>query len=153
MARTPKDSGAGSELGRLIETTMAAKGLSMRQVSEMSNAQNQRGLSYEHLRKIIKGNTIPSTWVLEAISRTLGIPYPKLLETHQNSEAKMKYGKTVLQSLKLSPELYEIDELIRSLTKDQREMVLNHMRSLAAGNVANSRSAAKGAGSAMKRRA
>jgi hypothetical protein len=117
----------------------------------MSNAHNQRGLSYEHLRKIIKGNTIPSTWVLQAISRTLGIPYPKLLETHQNSEAKMKYGKTVLQSLKLSPELYEFDELIRSLTKDQREMVLSHMRSLAAGNVANTRTATKGGERAMKR--
>jgi len=140
MASKPKTSGAGSELGRLIETTMASKGLSMRQVSEMSNAQNQRGLSYEHLRKIIKGNTIPSTWVLEAISRTLNIPYPKLLETHHNTEAKMKYGKTALQSLKLSPDLYEFDELIQGLTKDQREMVLSHMRSLVAGNVANSRS-------------
>jgi hypothetical protein len=64
----------------------------------------------------------------------LEIPYPKLLEAHQNTEAKMKYGKTALQSLKLSPELYEFDELIRALTKDQREMVINHMRSLAAGN-------------------
>ena len=153
MARTSKDSGAGSELGRLIQATMAAKGLSMRQVSELSNAHNQRGLSYEHLRKIIKGNTVPSTWILEAISRTLGIPYPKLLETHQNSEAKMKYGKTVLQSLKLSPELYELDELIRGLTKDQREMMLSHMRSLVAGNVANIRSATKGGGRATKRHA
>jgi hypothetical protein len=71
----------------------------------------------------MKGTTIPSTWILEAISRMLEIPYPKLLEAHQNTEAKMKYGKTALQCLKLSPELYESDELIRALTKDQREAV------------------------------
>jgi hypothetical protein len=91
----------------------------------------------------MKGTTIPSTWILESISRTLEIPYAKLLEAHQNTEAKMKYGRTALQSLKLSPELYEFDELIRALTKDQREMVMNHMKALAAGNVANSRSAVK----------
>jgi len=132
---------------------MAAKGLSMRHVAELSRANKQRGFSYEHLRKIMKGTTIPSTWVLEALSRVLEIPYAKLLESHQASEARIKYGQPYLESLKLSPDLYEFEELIPALTKDQRKMVLSHVRALVAGNLTNRRSEAKGKARSLKRSA
>ena len=137
MARTSKDSGAGSELGRLIETTMAAKGLSMRQVSEMSNGHNQRGLSYEHLRKIIKGNTDPSVDMLEKVAKTFGIPSATLLTMQHKATITRKYGSDYLESLDVTPGMYELDSLMKGLLPSQREMVLTQIKALVQGNIAS----------------
>jgi hypothetical protein len=139
MNETPID--AGNDLGRFIQSEMNRRGWSLRDAVTTAAKKNKRPFSYEHLRKIIKGNTQPSADVLEKIAKTFDMEPSVLLTIHHKSTIARKYGPDYLESMNITPEMYEIDSLMKSLSPDQRKFILIQIKALvndniAAGNIA-----------------
>lgn len=127
---------AGNDVGRYIASEMQRRGWSLRDAVEEAK-KKKHAFSYEHLRKIIKGNTQPSAAILEKVARTFGIKPSVLLTVHHRSMSIRKYGRDYLETMNISPEIYELDDLMKGLLPVQRSMVLTQIKALVEGNIAS----------------
>jgi len=81
----PVDSGPRREgLGRAIQALRAERGLKRQRLAE------DAGLSYAYLAEIENGKKEPSTRVLDAIARALGIRLPELMEVAESLQAMVE---------------------------------------------------------------
>lgn len=128
---------AGNDVGRFIASEMQRRGWSLRDAVEHATKKNKRPFSYEHLRKIIKGNTNPSAEVLEKIAKTFDIDASTLLTMHHRATITRKYGADYLEAMDITPEMYELDNLMKGLLPAQREIVIMQIKALVDGNIAS----------------
>lgn len=122
-----------TNVGYYIQSIMNKNGWSLRDVANRA-AKLKRPFSHEHLRKIILGNTSPSLDLLERLAEALGVPATDLTEIQLRSNVTRKYGREYLESMELTPELFELDNLIRLLTPEQKQFIMSSIRSLVQGN-------------------
>jgi transcriptional regulator with XRE-family HTH domain len=127
----------GNDVGRFIQNEMNRRGWSLRDAVAVAAKKSKNPFSYEHLRKIIQGNTTPSVGMLEKIAKTFGMEPSVLLDMHRKSAITRKYGAEYLEVMEITPEMYEIDSLMKGLLPDQREMVLIQIKALVEGNIAS----------------
>jgi len=128
---------AGNDVGRFIQSEMQRRGWSLRDAVEQAAKKNKRPFSYEHLRKIIKGNTQPSAEVLEKVAKTFDIDPSTLLNMHHRATITRKYGADYLEAMNITPQMYELDSLMKGLLPSQREMVIMQIKALVDGNIAS----------------
>jgi transcriptional regulator with XRE-family HTH domain len=84
----PDDSGPRRKgLGRAIQALRAERGLKRQRLAE------DAGLSYAYLAEIENGKKEPSTRVLDAIARALGIRLPELMEVAESLQAIVQEAK------------------------------------------------------------
>jgi hypothetical protein len=128
---------AGNDVGRFIQSEMNRRGWSLRDAVAMAAKKNKKPFSYEHLRKIIKGNTDPSAHILEMVAKTFEIEPSVLLNMHHRATITRKYGKDYLDAMDVTPGMYELDSLMKGLLPSQREMVIVQIKALVEGNLAS----------------
>jgi len=131
----------GDDVGRFIQSEMRRRNWSLRDAVAEAAKKNKHPFSYEHLRKIIKGTTYPSVEVLEKVAKTFDLNPSALLSMHHKSTITRKYGRDYLESLNVTPEMYEIDKLMKGLLPEQRELVIIQIKALVQGNIASGKMA------------
>jgi hypothetical protein len=127
---------AGNDVGRFIQTEMNRRGWSLRDAVAVAAKKNKKPFSYEHLRKIIKGNTQPSVEMLEMVAKTFGMEPSVLLTMQRKSAITRKYGPEYLATMNITPEMYEMDSLMKGLLPEQRQMIMIQIKALVEGNIA-----------------
>jgi hypothetical protein len=130
---------AGNDVGRFIQAEMNRRGWSLRDAVAVAAKKNKKPFSYEHLRKIIKGNTHPSVEMLEMVAKTFGMEPSVLLTMQRKSAITRKYGPEYLATMNITPEMYEMDSLMKGLLPSQREMVITQIKALVESNIASGR--------------
>lgn len=120
-------------VGYIIQQEMQKRNWKLRDVAAQS-AKLKKPFSYEHLRKIIKGTTNPSLDLLTRIAKVLDLDVTELTRHQVEASVSRQYGREFLKTLDISPEMYEMDKLMRLLHPTQRNSVMMMIRSLAQGN-------------------
>ena len=128
---------AGNDVGRFIQSEMNRRGWSLRDAVAVAAKKNKNPFSYEHLRKIIKGNTDASAKMLEKVAKTFEIEPSVLLNMHHRATITRKYGKDYLEAMDITPEMYQIDSLMKGLLPSQRQIILIQIKALVEGNLAS----------------
>jgi len=91
------DSGPRREgLGRAIQALRAERGLKRQRLAE------DAGLSYAYLAEIENGKKEPSTRVLDAIARALGIRLPELMEVAESLQTMVEETEDELMALEVA---------------------------------------------------
>ena len=103
-----------SELHRLT----ASNQLSTRQLAERT------GTTYEHIRKLLAGEALPSKRLLKDIAQVLGTSASLLQEAADLHRVEHKYGKLLLRVAGRNPELHQLDLLWPSLTGIQKDELI-----------------------------
>jgi transcriptional regulator with XRE-family HTH domain len=132
----------GNDIGRFIQSEMNRRGWSLRDAVATAAKKNKKPFSYEHLRKIIKGNTQPSVEMLEMVAKTFGMEPSVLLDMHRKSTITRRFGPEYLEAMDITPQMYEIDGLMKGLLPEQREMIMIQIKALVKGNIASGKTTA-----------
>lgn len=95
------------EFSRRLAQRMEEKQLTIRDVSEALNT------TYEHIRKVLKGGSFPSRWLLVELCKIFDLNFSEMQQVVAMDRVKIKYGKTV-------PILDTIAENWNELTPEQQ---------------------------------
>jgi transcriptional regulator with XRE-family HTH domain len=101
-------------LAQRVSQRLDELGMSIRTLATESKA------SYEHARKIAKGETLPSRPLLELIAQTLQIPFEELEKLAQQDRLWKEYGITSPSSNETETELAPIKMVWEALTAEHR---------------------------------
>ncbi len=122
---------------------MEASGLFGNALTDALNKQNmslrdliqeieKRGdtVTYEHLRKLIKGTAYPGKHMLSLISKVLKLDLPKMEQLVMMDQLEHKHGKNLNAVMHRDPQSVSFDELTRLLTPEQATMFKAQMRAV-----------------------
>lgn len=110
-----------AELNRLMETHEPP--LSIRDLSE------KLGLTYEFVRKLLRGQNLPTHSSVVLISRIFDAPAEELKLLVQEDKCATEYGRAVASVL-FHPTLRSLIEKMSKLGDDEREHVLRLLHDL-----------------------
>ena len=77
--------------------------------------------SYEHTRKIAKGETVPSRHLLPDIAEALGLNLLELEALANRDRARKKFPSVALGPKAANPELEPLENVWNDLSEDQRD--------------------------------
>ena len=106
----------------------------------ISDIASSAGFSYEHARKITNGEAIPSTRTLHVVVRAAGLDSKKAERLATNDKIRAKYGKTLAEVAGKNPDLEPIEVSWPLLTGEQRQTVIQLVRTMANQNSHSERS-------------
>lgn len=113
------EKGTGKFAGLLYDL-MDKKELSIKDLAEKVDA------TYEHIRKMLKGLSFPSTLMMKALARELHVAYDVLAEAATNDRLERRYGVAILNKVtKQSPETAPFSPILPKLTEEQRDSLLS----------------------------
>lgn len=104
-----------TRLGDLLSSKMEEQGLSIKDLAE------KIGMSYEHFRRIVKGQGIPSPLVLKALCELLGLNYMDAERMVTADRIRKKYGAIPLELSGKKPSLEPIERVWDLLTAEQQQ--------------------------------
>ena len=111
-----------------VQHRMAEMGLSLRAVSE------QCGVSYEHIRKVYKGELLPSKYLLPLLSKVLSLGIEELKNLRVFDMMECKFGAGFWQMRGIDPRLGPIYKFWPYLSDEQKTDLLVVAESRAARN-------------------
>lgn len=114
-----------TQLGEFLIAQMEEKGLSTRDVAEKLE------VTYEHMRRLVRGEGLPSPGVLRDISKLFGKPYTELNQITTGDKARKRYGTAILQLTGRDPTMEPLERLWPKLGTEQRTVVVDLAKSLA----------------------
>jgi transcriptional regulator with XRE-family HTH domain len=126
-ANTPNQ-GSQTAFGDLISAAMAEKNLSIRGLAEIV------GLTYEHVRRIVRGENLPSKVVIRAICNELGIDVNEAERLAVAAKITATYGAIPMEIAGKNPELEPIERVWNNLTKEQKRNAISMIQGWAASN-------------------
>ena len=91
------------------------------------------GISYEHIRKLVSGNTLPSPEALQRICKALGLPRDEMSRKVLADTALRTWGIHIM-SPQSNTDLRHIENFWFLLTTDQRQTVLAMIKDMARRN-------------------
>ena len=113
MAKDQKDSGT---FAALLRSAMHALGLSIDQTAERS------GRSYEHIRKLVNGEALPSPLLVEKLAQVTGLPVAHAQQAAERDKLMRQYTpETLAKVTKTSARLERFRPLLESLTDEQAD--------------------------------
>ena len=80
---------------------------------------------------------LASAEMLEKVAKTFEIEPSVLLTMQRKSAITRKYGPEYLATMNITPELYEMDSLMKGLLPEQRQMIMIQIKALVEGNIAS----------------
>lgn len=104
-----------TRLGELISEKMAEKKIDVRDLAEKLD------ITYEHVRRIARGEGIPSKFVLKLLSDELGIPYKEAEQIATSDKIIKKYGTIPLELYGKQPSLEPLERVWGKLTEEQQD--------------------------------
>ena len=117
-----------THIGELISAKMAERGKSIKEMAEAV------GITYEHVRRVVRGEAVPSKFVLKALCDALGIPYRDAQRTATADTIRFKYGDFPAEIAGKDPTLDPIERVWAQLTEDQKATLIDMARSFVKRN-------------------
>jgi transcriptional regulator with XRE-family HTH domain len=84
-------------------------------------------LSYEGIRKIVGGDSVPSNGALRRISDVLGLEYAQVHKLAVADRVRMRFGADIWRQVDKDPSLEPFYILLPYLTEEQRRNFLSKM--------------------------
>lgn len=103
-----------TELSELIGNRMDELGMDIGGLKKVLDT------SYEHARRIVRGEGVPSRPVLRLISQQLQLDFRKIDALATAAQIRKKYGEAVFDMMGRNPELEPIERAWPSLTEQQK---------------------------------
>jgi transcriptional regulator with XRE-family HTH domain len=103
-----------TEIGQIITDKMDEKGMSIKDLSQKLD------ITYEHVRRIVRGEGVPARYTLRQICEELGIPVKQAEKIATRDKVKKKYGPAYLELTGVKPGMETINRLWDSLTEEQQ---------------------------------
>jgi transcriptional regulator with XRE-family HTH domain len=103
--------------GTGLRSAMDAKGVSAKDLADRVN------ITYEHVRKLIRGDAYPSKALLTLICQTLSWDPDKATQLASTDKIERKFGGVPALLAGKNPELVEIERHWDYLTPEQKETV------------------------------
>jgi transcriptional regulator with XRE-family HTH domain len=122
------DEGPKTQIAELISSKMEQRGKTMKDLAE------QFDVTYEHVRRVVRGEAIPSKYVLKLFAQELDIPYPELERVAVSDKIKRKYGSIPAELAGKNPSLEPVERVWGKLTEDQQSALIDMATSFAKRN-------------------
>lgn len=87
-------------------------------------------ISYEHVRKLLKGLAYPSAANLKQICKAVGLPYGEMNRLVTQDKMRSKFGKSLSAVMNRNPQAVAFDELTARLTPDEASSFMEQMRAV-----------------------
>jgi len=78
------------------------------------------GISYEHVRSMVKGNTLPSKLMVQALADALKIKHEELDRVVTHDRIRVKFGTIPLELAGKNPELEPLERVWKHLSQDHK---------------------------------
>jgi hypothetical protein len=91
-------------------------------------------LSYEHARRIVRGESVPSLPVLRLICNFLGLNFEEMKKLAMEDSLRRKYGDVPIEMAGKNPEMDPIERAWPHLTKKQKATVVTMVKDWAKAN-------------------
>ena len=117
-----------SRFATILLNRMEEANFSIKDVAEMT------GITYEHMRRCVRGLVIPSKYLVKEFSKALLIDQKILSEAAASDEIMRKYGELPQALSKHDPSLEPVDRLWGFLTEEQRGDLIAQMQFLVRKN-------------------
>ena len=115
----------GQSFAGLLVTAIRSHGLTLKKTAELS------GRSYEHIRKLVNGEALPSELLVEKLAAVTGMPVVHAQQAAQRDRMLKQYGPAVLaQVAKTSSRVEEFAPLLNALTEEQAQAALAMLQGL-----------------------
>jgi hypothetical protein len=92
------------------------------------------GITYEHTRRVVGGDSIPTKWILKPICEELGLNFEALDKLATGEKIRKKYGVIPDDVLARDPSFVAVEKLWKQLNETQRHDMISMMQGLARGN-------------------
>ena len=116
-------------VGEIIQSAMSKRGVSRADLAEHLD------LTYEHARRMVRGESIPPRHRLRRISEYLKIPLHDLEKQTVSDHIRLKHGAITLELSKKNPELEPIERAWVHLTDEQKASIVTMVQVLAQQNL------------------
>jgi len=123
-----REENKASRLAEAIKAGLDEKGVSILELATKTD------LSYEHVRGIVRGERVPSRFVLKAICEYLKLPFAKLNEMANTDKMLAKYGDLPLTLAGKTPSLDPLEQVWGDLTSTQQKDLIDMARAWAKRN-------------------
>jgi transcriptional regulator with XRE-family HTH domain len=112
---------SGTKLAALLKSAMDKRDFSIREVAALCD------MTYEHTRRILKGETWPSPFVLKLLCQHLGVDNEQAELAMMQDKIYRTYGDRVLKLFTKEHEksIGKIEEIWEKLTPNQQEDAVN----------------------------
>jgi transcriptional regulator with XRE-family HTH domain len=125
----PVDADApATKLGEMVSEAMEQHGVSIRGMAEALD------ITYEHARRISKGESVPSKFILKAVCQLLGLDYKTVEKIATEDKIRKKYGEVSLVLAGKDPTLEPVERAWSKLTEDQKKDAIAMINSWAKRN-------------------
>ena len=120
----PVQTDVNGRFGHMLAQAVDRNGVSLRSLAEKLD------YSYEQLRKLVRGESLPGEELRKQLCRLLDINPIRAEEAIAADKMEKRYGPAGLRVRKLSPRIARLEELIELLTDEQFESALAMIRGL-----------------------
>jgi|SRR5947208_3096323 len=103
-----------NQTGEKLTARMQELKLSIADVAE------KVGTSYEHVRKIAKGDTVPSKFMVQALSEALKLDRGQLERLATADRIRVKFGTIPLELARKNPELEPLERFWKDLSQEHK---------------------------------
>ncbi len=109
---------APTRLSDLIASRMEERGMSMNDLAKKVD------ITYEHIRRVVRGAGAPSKYVLQLICTELGLPLREAERLAMVDKIWGKYGKLLTEYLGKKPGLEPLERVWDQLSEEQKQGVI-----------------------------
>lgn len=112
--------------GNALAAAVNKKGVSLRELAQPLD------VTYEHLRKLIRSEALPSDYLLKDLCKHLGLNLADMEEAVTRDKMAKQYSAGALSKvMKRNPRIARLEPLISVLSDAEYETVLSMIRGLA----------------------
>jgi transcriptional regulator with XRE-family HTH domain len=117
-----------TRIGKLVSDRMEDRGLSIRDLAAKLD------ITYEHVRRITRGEGVPSKFVLKAVCEALGLNFKEAEKLATADRIQKKYGDVPLELAGKEPELEPLERVWSELSEEQKRNILSMAQAWARSN-------------------
>jgi transcriptional regulator with XRE-family HTH domain len=128
MSMKPTLEAPRTQLAELLTSKMEEQGMTMNELAEKLD------VTYEHVRRIVRGEGIPSKYVLKLIAEVFKFKYHDLEKIAVSDKIKKKYGSIPAELAGKDPTLEPLEKLWFKLHEEQRAALIDMASSFARRN-------------------
>jgi transcriptional regulator with XRE-family HTH domain len=101
---------------------------------EIRDLADKVGSTYEYIRRIVRGMSLPSKYMLRSLCSALAIPIAEAEQLVAADRIRKENGQAALALTGLNPEIEPINKVWTWLTPEQKNMLTAQAKSLASQN-------------------
>src|SRR5579883_2380542 len=103
---------AAGRFGQALAAAIDERDLPLKELAQ------EVGISYEHLRKLVRNDAQPSKPLLKVLCKTLDLSYSEMEQYIARDKMEKKFGKSAYLAFGKDPRIAEFEQLIPHLTEE-----------------------------------